>query len=723
MTKLQWTGPQQRIRQGMLIFMLAAGLILPGEGVCSSDRDGDTAQKHLTLEEIVVTSDADNQAMSTEVGIKRIEKGRNITIPDVIKTEPDIDLKRRTLVGDTTDSLSIRGFSGNRIMLNINGRPVNASGVAGGYYIDWGTIPLDNIEKIELIRGGSSARYGNNALGGVVNVITKKPTTDPTLTLFGTYGGGEGIHGIGNFRMTHSYKVGPLGYSLAGSYQEAEPYLWNDDFKGRNLAATASLDMPLGGKANFGFQYANSRRGFIRKNRASEDPDDPDFYTRLTDDYPLAFGETFSPYSGIAYIPGPGAYWDKTKYYLDFGYSQPIADLLVDFKIYKNIEDRKEKNYSSSTINASYADGILVLEREVASDRSYGGSLEVSTALADHEILAGVEHKVLGYGDVTTNYVDLVYNNVSKFSSAADLSYDNTSEGISWGYYLQDTWAISDRWLLTGGLRYDRYETRSINGGSNPGLSDDALTPKLTATFQASSADTVTASVYQALRTPGLPETFWWGYGATNGEPILKPETNTAVEFLYRHDFAKRGFLRMSAYHYDVDDYIITRFTSTWKGVYNLDNAKIYGASLDGGLTFTDRISGTAAVTFQRSKKQGDIYDTVGLSDEIDYLPKWKTSASLEFKLPRKSVLNVTARYVGERSAIYAYTSGYPVQQYFKRVDLDAYITADVNFKIPLGKHTEFSCYVENLFDEEYEERYGYPMPGIIAGAALKFSL
>jgi hypothetical protein len=68
-------------------------------------------------------------------------------------------------------------------------------------------------------------------------------------------------------------------------------------------------------------------------------------------------------------------------------YSQPIADLLVDFKIYRNIEDRKEKNYSSSTINASYADGILVLDREVTSDRSYGGSLEVSTALADHEIL------------------------------------------------------------------------------------------------------------------------------------------------------------------------------------------------------------------------------------------------------------------------------------------------------------------------------------------------
>ncbi|GAB6906484.1 hypothetical protein DESC_580061 [Desulfosarcina cetonica] len=108
--------------------------------------------------------------------------------PDVLKGEPDIDLKRRTLVGDTADSLAIRGFSGNRILLNINGRPVNASGVVGGYYIDWGTIPLDNIEKIEIIRGGSSVRYGNNALGGVVSCIktmriaTRRITRQAKLT-------------------------------------------------------------------------------------------------------------------------------------------------------------------------------------------------------------------------------------------------------------------------------------------------------------------------------------------------------------------------------------------------------------------------------------------------------------------------------------------------------------------------------------------------------------
>ncbi|WP_289019816.1 TonB-dependent receptor [Desulfobacter postgatei] len=528
-------------------------------------------------------------------------------------------------------------------------------------------------------------------------------------------------------RVRSRYKVGPLGYSLAGSYQDAEPYLWNNDFEGKNLAASATLDMPLDGQASFGFQYTNSKRGFIRENRLSDNPDDPGFYTRVNDDYPLAFGETFSPNYGNAFIPGPGAYWDKTKYYIDLGYSQPIANAMVDFKIYKNIEDRKEKNYSSSSLNSGYADGELVLDREVASDRSYGGSLEVTSILGSHEILGGMEHKVLAYGDTTANYVDKAYNN--SWWSVPDylLSYEPSSEGICWGYYVQDTWKISDNWILTGGLRYDQYKNEAMNGSTDPELDDSALTPKLTVTWKFSPVDTLTASAYQAYRTPGLPETYWWANGDTGGDPVLKPEKNNAVEFLYRRDFAKWAFMRISAYHYSVDDYIMFRYDPNWQGVYNIDKAKIYGASLDGRIKFTDRISGNAAVTWQQSEKQGDIYDTAGLLDEIDYLPEWKVSAGLEFKLPWESVLSLTARYVGERSTIYAYSvsSGWPAveQTYFKKVDLDGYVTADVNFKIPINKHAELSCYIENLFDEGYEEQYGYPMPGIIAGAAIKFSL
>ena len=714
----------RRIKGLAILWILPIVLVISSPVFCFGDSTASdkTTQKHLTLDEIVVTGDAVTEPMGIEVGTRKIEKGKNITIPDVIKSEPDIDLKRRALVGDTTDSLAIRGFSANRIMLNIDGRPVNAAGVVGGYYIDWGTIPLDNIEKIELIRGGSSVRYGNNALGGVVNVISRKPTEEPTLTLFGTYGGGD-IDSLQNFRLTHTYKVGPLGYSLAGSYQKTDPFLWNNDFEGKDLAASIYLDMPARGQATFGFQYANSQRGFIRENRLSTDPDNPGFYSKINNDYPLAFGETFSPYSGSAYIPGPGANWDKTKYYLDFGYSQPIADALLDFKIYKNIEDRKEKNYSSSSVNNAYPDGELVLDRDVASDRSYGGSLELSKPLGDHELMLGAEHKVLAYGDTDTNYVDMTYNNAPWIPSAEALSYKASSEGICWGYYAQDTWNVSEHWLVTGGLRYDQYENKSINGSTLPELEDEALTPKLIGTYNITDADALTASLYQALRTPGLPETYWWAEGVTQGNPVLKPEKNNAAELVYQHNLSKTDYARVSAYYYDVEDYIIFRHDPGWRAVYNIDNAKIYGTSLDGRVQVADWVSANAAVTWQESKKEGDIYDTPGLSNTLDYFPNWKFSAGLEFNLPYQSVFNIAARYVGERQAIYGYNIGPPTNQYFKLVTLDSYIITDINFKIPVGKHVEVSCYAENLFDEEYEEQFGYPMPGLIVGAALKLSI
>ncbi|GAB6906483.1 TonB-dependent receptor, plug (fragment) [Desulfosarcina cetonica] len=356
------------------------------------------------------------------------------------------------------------------------------------------------------------------------------------------------------------------------------------------------------------------------------------------------------------------------------------------------------------------------------SDRSYGGTAELTKPFGDHELMVGVEHKVLAYGDTTVDTIDMAYNN-ARWVTEADLNFEPSSEGICWGYYIQDSWQISDRWRLTAGLRYDTYKNRSINGSTSPELDDDALTPKLTATYHASDVDTITGSAYQALRTPGLPETYWWAEGATNGNPTLKPETNNAAELIYRHNFSDSDYLRIAAYYYNVEDYIVSRFYSTWKGVYNIDRAEFYGASLDGHLTLTDWLSANAALTWQQSKKRGDFYDTAELTDEIDYLPDWKASAGLAFQLPLESVFNVSLRYVGERKAIYAYTSGWPMQQYFKLVEMDAYITADINLKVPVGKHTELSFYAENLFDEEYEEQYGYPMPGLIVGAAVKLSL
>jgi len=676
------------------------------------------SQDHLTLDEInVIDTKLEDQA-TTVVKTPGIEKGRNINLPDVLKMEPDVDIKRRAGFGDTADILAIRGLSANRILLNINDRPVNGAGVVGGHYIDWGTIPLDNIEKIEIIKGGSSARYGNNALGGVINVITKKPTTEPTLNLSANYGTGD-IDSLQNYRLSHTYKIGRVGYSLAGSFQKADEFLWNNDFEGKNFSSNVSIDMPAAGELSLGLQYADAIRGFIRDNRLSADPDTPNFYRTKNSDTPLSFGETFNPYSGRAFDPGPEAEWDNEKYYLDLGYTQPINDTLVEFKLYQNHEDRREKNYSSRAIVPSYSDGILVLDRTVESDRSYGRNLMVTHSLNNHELQGGIDYKVLAYGDILLHSIDTIYNG-RPYTGAQP-----SQQGKSWGYFLQDTWGPTDRFTLTPGLRYDSYTNESINGGTGRTLEDNAVTPKLTGTYSLTSADTVTASLYQAYRTPGLPETFWWNNGGlTMGKPRLKPEKNNAAELAYQHDFSKKNTVKVSAYYYQIDDYIIFRggYNPTVRGVYNLDKATLTGVSLDERHDFTEWLTGRATLTYQKTKKGSSPFAFDALNSEIDNLPDWKAGAGLDFQLPGQALLSATARFVGDSETVYLYTTGTgaATTQQFRTMAIDSYVTAGLDLKIPLNKRCELGIYADNLFNVEYEEQFGYPMPGIIVGSILK---
>ncbi len=676
--------------------------------------EADTSLGHMTLEKIVVTDSAVSDTISV-VGAKTIEKGKNATIPDAIKDEPDITISQRASIGDTKDIVSIRGLSTNRIELDINGRPVNAAGVVGGYYIDWGTIPLDNIEQIEIIKGGSSALYGNNNLGGVINVITKAPTEKPEASLYGNIASGSGLDLAQNYRFTHSYKIGAVGYSLGGSYQKADAFLWNNDFEGKNFNITTAIDMPLKGSLSLGMQYSENIRGYIVNNRQSIDPDNPGFYRKINGDFPLSFGENLAPPFGRAFTAGADSESDKTKYYLDLGYEQPIGKAIVELKLYKNIEDRDEKNYSVASLVPGYSAGTLVLDQSVASDRSYGSSLKATLPLADHEIIGGIQYKVLSYGDIVENYIDTTYNGRVYTGSKPN------QEAEMIGYFMQDSWKISDKFMLTPGLRYDTYKLKPRNGANIAELNDTSFTPKLTGTYGITTEDTFTASLYQSVRTPGLPEMYWWANGRTQGNPTLAPEKNNAAELIYRHDYSKTASTQISTYYYNIENYIIFRNDPNWRGVYNIDKVTLYGVSMEQRMAMTSWMSGRASLSYQKSKKDGDTFDNANLSDQLDFLPQWKGLLGADFQLPYRMTLNADLRFSGDRTGIYAYSdsAGSTVK---KLVTVDSSLTCDLNVQIPVSEHGEADLFVANLFNTRYEETFGYPLPGTIIGASFKWN-
>ncbi len=350
----------------------------------------------IYLEPVTVTGEAEEENLNTS-SLRVQEKSRSNNIADYLFNDTEISFKRKSSIGDSGDVISIRGFESKRIMLNLDGRNISSTGIAGGNYIDFSTIPLDNIERLEVIKGGSSIEYGNNALGGVINAYTKAPEEDPSFNFYATTGGWDNVHDFHNIRAAYAQKWKGIGVSVGGSHQQADAYLRNNDYDSTHIYPKIYLDLPGEGKLTLGYNYSDTERGLIRSNRADgvsatdTDPDLPGFDTAIDSDYPVHSGEYFAggaPTPSMNII-GDGAYWEKKRHLLDLNYHQNIGkDGWVDLVLFKNRETRLERNYADvaarllakkspmDTFNDGAdqtQDGDLVFEREITVDNSWGG--------------------------------------------------------------------------------------------------------------------------------------------------------------------------------------------------------------------------------------------------------------------------------------------------------------------------------------------------------------
>lgn len=160
------------------------------------------AQTMTTIEPITLYATrlfpAITGASTTIVTAEEIERSPARTVQEILATVPGVQL--RSLYGavnGTATAVDLRGFgafsTANTLVL-INGRRLNDLDLAG---VDLSTLPLQSIERIEVTRGNSVAvLYGDNAVGGVINVVTKsglgKPTSFRAEAGFGSYGQYEG---------------------------------------------------------------------------------------------------------------------------------------------------------------------------------------------------------------------------------------------------------------------------------------------------------------------------------------------------------------------------------------------------------------------------------------------------------------------------------------------------------------------------------------------------
>lgn len=215
-----------------------------------------TAIADVQMNEVVVTATKterkpqDLTQSVTVVTSDQIEKSGATSVGEVISTTAGAMVTDSGALG-SLQSINLRGSTYQQVLVLLDGKRLNSSS-AGGYDLSELPVPLDAIDRIEIVRGPASALYGADAVGGVVNIITKKPTKPIT-----TLSGAVGEHGYAADSIYNSGRNGNTYYSVSYGKEHSSGYRFIND-AGDTINHNNSDQYNVGMKLGYDIDSASS---------------------------------------------------------------------------------------------------------------------------------------------------------------------------------------------------------------------------------------------------------------------------------------------------------------------------------------------------------------------------------------------------------------------------------------------------------------------------------
>jgi vitamin B12 transporter len=266
--------PKEEVRMKQLIkFILCFFPIVLSYGM-PPDAGGDSTRIYHA-DDVVVTatrstvSFADTPSPIQVISAESIKGINGKTVADVLRNVNSIAIKDYGAVAGTKNA-AFRGLSTENILLLFDGVPINDPQYGS---MDLSLLPLDAVDRIEISYGGSSALYGGNALGGVVNILSRHATNDIHARIYG-----EG----GSFnaqRMTAEMEGRFVGLGLIGGIaretgDDSFPFIWhrqnrldttlyrrNADYKRTNIFVNGDYQLAKELALSSSIQYVKFERG------------------------------------------------------------------------------------------------------------------------------------------------------------------------------------------------------------------------------------------------------------------------------------------------------------------------------------------------------------------------------------------------------------------------------------------------------------------------------
>jgi iron complex outermembrane receptor protein len=465
--------------------MLAGAVCLASAGPAAANQ-----AEPLKLEEVTVISTQPGVEITPEkttIDLEDFQRPAGVrTLTDVLTEIGGVDVQRiNPLMASPGDEVSIRGLNEGRMVIEIDGRRINHTGHFGRYIVDWSTLNLDDVESIEIIRGGHSVLHPF-AIGGVINIKTKKgrKTDDPMPQARAEAGYGSFDTRYGTVGASGGF-ADFVGYNFSFSEGETDGYLRNNYQDRQNFNGHLSFYLPREMQLSLSVKHSNVEYGYPVLNDPSRpdwDPSRPTF---------KGSADQLRHVPPTAQVPGPPRpYWDRNVTYQDLIFTAPLWG--AELKVHGFSTEGKRWNHY-------YRGGEFI--QDFSDDLTRGvivqmGGLELGER---HTLTLGAEYQELGMPDQENGTIGWpgMRNAVYRVAS----------------YYAQDVirWG---KWTFTPGVRYyqvdmDTYFAWFEQGQDKPawpvgGKSQDdgGFYPSLKVDYQAAADTALYAAASRSYRLP-----------------------------------------------------------------------------------------------------------------------------------------------------------------------------------------------------------------------------
>ena len=656
------------------------------------------AQEAVELEKTVVTATRtetpiENLPVSVTVITKdEIEKMHAKTVDDVLNKAAGVLIKRNKGLSNTGShtTINMRGTGeSSRMLLLKDGIPLNSTYIGSVSF--WGVLSVEDIEKIEIVRGASSALYGSSAMGGVINIITR-PARKKTAGSVSFEGGTFDTY-IGNANIsTATDRFGfrsSVGHKRTDGYEYYKGDEWKDYYKTPENELT---NVSVGGDIWLGesllkldYEYFMEDSLVTAENRSD--------------------GES-----------------ENNNYMLS--YSVPIGKTDFSIKSYYFDYDSETKSRKYNKVTGAY--DKFYYDNDIPKDE-WGAMLQLSRELGSHRLTVGSDLK---WGKCDSKYTYVTGDR--NFSGKQDL----------YSVFVNDEMLIGEKLILSAGVRYDSWESHSadfyddttatVRSIKYPDKTDEAWSPRAGVVYKLREDTKLRASFGSGFKAPSLYYLYKSGpHGATRfdlANPDLgpekmpwsydlgfdtKPNENLSLSFTFYQSQFKDFLGDKTLDPSEVPSYFTPDPGMAVIQKVNMGQIDIHGVEAGLEYAFNSRWSAFVNHTYNVSKIKEYKAKPEVEGNDLSYTPRHMTKIGFIYDNPDLFTLGFYITNVGSRFGDFENSD---------KKKLEGYQVVDMKVSRELFDGMDLFVSVDNLTDEKYKEYYTTYNPPITVMLGAKYT-